>query len=100
MGSHAATLTLGTPGTIHGFKCYVLQDEKGEPAPVNTVASGLDYPGVGPQHCYLKDIGRVEYKTASDEETIEAFMSLARDQGKGRRLHPKSSHPHVRCHTA
>ena len=48
---------------------------------MNTVASGLDYPGVGPQHCYLKDIGRVEYKTASDQETIDAFMSLARDQG-------------------
>jgi tryptophan synthase beta chain len=49
----------------------------------------LDYPGVGPQHCYLKDIGRVEYKTASDEETIDAFMSLARDQGGGRTLNPK-----------
>jgi tryptophan synthase beta chain len=80
-GSHAATLTKGAPGTIHGFRCYLLQDEKGEPAAVNTVASGLDYPGVGPQHCYLKDIGRVEYVTASDAETIAAFMSLARDQG-------------------
>ena len=81
VGNHAATLTKGTKGTIHGFKCYLLQDEKGDPAAVNTVASGLDYPGVGPQHCYLKDIGRVEYKTASDQETIDAFMSLARDQG-------------------
>jgi tryptophan synthase beta chain len=81
VGKHAATMTLGTPGTIHGFKCYLLQDDKGEPAAVNTVASGLDYPGVGPQHCFLKDTGRVTYETATDEQTIEAFMSLSRDQG-------------------
>ena len=53
------TMTLGTKGTIHGFKCYNLQDENGEPLPVHSIASGLDYPGVGPQHCYLKDMGRV-----------------------------------------
>ena len=80
-GKHAATMTLGTPGTIHGFKCLLLQDEAGEPAPVNTCASGLDYPGVGPQHCYLKDIGRVKYETVTDTECVDAFMSLARDQG-------------------
>ena len=81
VGKHAATLTLGTPGVIHGFKCILLQDDKGEPAAVNTCASGLDYPGVGPQHCYLKDIGRVKYETATDVECVDAFMSLARDQG-------------------
>jgi tryptophan synthase beta chain len=81
VGKHAATMTLGTPGTIHGFKCYLLQDEKGAPAAVNTVASGLDYPGVGPQHCFLKDSGRVSYETAGDAETVEAFMALSRDQG-------------------
>lgn len=80
-GDHAATLTLGKPGMIHGFKCYLLQDEKGEPAPVNTVASGLDYPGVGPQHSYLKDIKRVSYETISDKEAIDAFMQLARLEG-------------------
>jgi len=80
-GEHAATLTLGKPGMIHGFKCYLLQDEKGEPAPVNTIASGLDYPGVGPQHSYLKDIERVNYKTINDQEAIEAFMQLARLEG-------------------
>ena len=80
-GDHAATLTLGKPGMIHGFKCYLLQDEKGEPAPVNTVASGLDYPGVGPQHSYLKDIERVNYKTINDKEAIDAFMQLARLEG-------------------
>ncbi|MCU4157293.1 tryptophan synthase subunit beta [Carboxylicivirga sp. A043] len=80
-GDHAATLTLGKPGMIHGFKCYLLQDEKGEPSPVNTVASGLDYPGVGPQHSYLKDIERVNYKTINDKEAIDAFMQLARLEG-------------------
>ncbi len=80
-GDHAATLTLGKPGMIHGFKCYLLQDENGEPAPVNTVASGLDYPGVGPQHSYLKDINRVNYETINDKEAIDAFMQLARTEG-------------------
>ncbi len=80
-GEHAATLTLGKPGMIHGFKCYLLQDENGEPAPVNTVASGLDYPGVGPQHSYLKDVKRVQYESISDQEAIEAFMLLAREEG-------------------
>ena len=80
-GDHAATLTLGTPGMIHGFKCYLLQDENGEPSAVNTIASGLDYPGVGPQHSYLKDIKRVKYETINDREAIEAFMELSRVEG-------------------
>nr|WP_321410343.1 tryptophan synthase subunit beta [uncultured Carboxylicivirga sp.] len=80
-GDHAATLSLGKPGMIHGFKCYLLQDEKGEPAAVNTVASGLDYPGVGPQHSYLKDIERVKYETITDKEAIDAFIELAREEG-------------------
>ena len=80
-GDHAATLTLGKPGMIHGFKCYLLQDENGEPAPVNTVASGLDYPGVGPQHSYFKDIEKVKYETINDKEAIEAFMKLSRLEG-------------------
>ncbi|WP_430811156.1 MULTISPECIES: tryptophan synthase subunit beta [unclassified Carboxylicivirga] len=80
-GDHAATLTLGKPGMIHGFKCYLLQDEEGNPSPVNTIASGLDYPGVGPQHSYLKDIKRVSYETINDQEAIDAFMALARQEG-------------------
>ena len=80
-GEHAATMTLGKPGMIHGFKCYLLQDEKGEPAPVYSVASGLDYPGVGPQHSYLKDIERVKYVTASDKEAIDAFFEISRVEG-------------------
>ena len=78
---HSATLTLGTPGEIHGFKCYVLQDENGEPLPVHSIASGLDYPGVGPQHCYLKDIERVEYQSVTDDECLNAFMTLSQVEG-------------------
>jgi len=78
---HAATMTLGTKGAIHGFICYNLQDEKGEPLPVYSIASGLDYPGVGPQHCYLKDVGRVQYETVTDDECLDAFMALSRTEG-------------------
>lgn len=78
---HAATLTLGSKGAIHGFECYNLQDEQGNPLPVYSIASGLDYPGVGPQHCYLKDFKRVEYQTADDKECLDAFMTLSRMEG-------------------
>ncbi len=78
---HAATLTLGRKGAIHGFECYNLQDENGEPLPVYSIASGLDYPGVGPQHCYLKDIDRVQYQTIDDKECLDAFMTLSRLEG-------------------
>jgi len=81
LGEHAATMSLGKPGMIHGFKCYLLQDENGEPAPVYSVASGLDYPGVGPEHSMLKDTKRVIYETATDEETINAFYELSRLEG-------------------
>ena len=80
-GEHAATLTKGRPGMIHGFKCYLLQDEKNEPMGVYSIASGLDYPGVGPQHSYLKDIGRVNYKYINDKEAIEAFFEISRVEG-------------------
>ena len=78
---HAATLTLGKPGVIQGFYCYYLQDENGNPAAVHSIASGLDYPGVGPQHCHLKDIGRARYETATDAETLAAFLTLSREEG-------------------
>lgn len=80
-GEHAATMTHGSPGVIHGFKCYLLQNEKGDPAPVYSIASGLDYPGVGPEHCYLKDSERVKYTTINDEECLEAFYLLSRTEG-------------------
>ncbi len=80
-GEHAATLTKGEPGIMHGFKSYMLQDAAGEPQEVYSVASGLDYPSVGPQHSYLKDIERVEYKTINDKEAIDAFFELSRVEG-------------------
>jgi len=81
LGQHAATMTYGHEGIIHGFKCYLLQNEDGSPAPVYSCASGLDYPGVGPEHCYLKDAGRVEYVTCSDDECKDAFFKLCRHEG-------------------
>jgi len=78
---HAATLSKGTPGVLHGFKSYVLQDKEGKPLPVYSIASGLDYPGVGPQHSYLKTIERVNYMTATDHEAVEAFYGLSRLEG-------------------
>ena len=80
-GEHAATLTLGSKGALHGFECYNLQDGEGNPLPVYSIASGLDYPGVGPQHCYLKDIKRVQYETADDKECLDAFMVMSRLEG-------------------
>ncbi|MBQ4037231.1 MAG: tryptophan synthase subunit beta [Clostridia bacterium] len=81
VGDHAATMTYGTKGILHGFESYVLQDEKGEPLPVYSIASGLDYPGVGPEHAYLKDAGRTKYETVTDEEAMEAFFLLCRYEG-------------------
>ena len=80
-GKHAATLSVGKPGEIHGMKCYVLENADGSPAAVHSIASGLDYPGVGPQHSYLKDIGRVDYRAVDDQECLNAFMTLSRVEG-------------------
>ncbi len=80
-GDHAATISYGRPGIIHGFKCYLLQDAKGEPSPVYSVASGLDYPGVGPEHSMLKDDERVTYTSATDKESIDAFFELSKKEG-------------------
>lgn len=80
-GDHAATMAYGTKGIIHGFACYLLQDEQGEPLPVYSIASGLDYPGVGPQHCYLRDIERVKYVIATDQDALVSFYNLSRLEG-------------------
>jgi tryptophan synthase beta chain len=80
-GEHAATISVGKPGVIHGFKCYLLADDAGEPLPVHSVAAGLDYPGVGPEHSYYKDIGRGEYVSATDQEALDAFVTLSRVEG-------------------
>ena len=78
---HAATMTKGKKGGLHGFKCYNLEDDEGNPLPVHSIASGLDYPGVGPQHCLLKDLGRVEYTSIDDDACVDAFMTLSRTEG-------------------
>jgi tryptophan synthase beta chain len=81
MGEHAATIGFGKPGVLHGFKSILLQDEQGEPAPVHSIASGLDYPGVGPEQAYLHDIDRVHAVGASDEETVDAFYAISQYEG-------------------
>ena len=81
IGENAASITYGKEGIIHGFRCLLLQNEDGTPANAYSVASGLDYPGVGPKHCYLKDIGRVKYDSVSDTEAINAFYELSECEG-------------------
>lgn len=81
LGEHAASLTYGTEGVMHGFNSIMLKDENGDPAPVYSIASGLDYPSVGPEHAYLKELGRVKYMTASDDEAIDAFSKLSKMEG-------------------
>jgi tryptophan synthase beta chain len=81
LGDHAATMSKGTPGVLHGFRSYLLQDGKGEAAPVHSISAGLDYPGVGPEHAMLKDMGRVHYESATDKEAVDAFLALSRSEG-------------------
>ena len=81
LGDHAATLQYGEEGIMHGFNSIMLKDENGDPAPVYSVASGLDYPSSGPEHAFLHTLGRVKYDVASDEETIDAFFELSRLEG-------------------
>ena len=81
LGDHAASLVAGEPGVLHGSLSYVLQDDEGQTAPVHSVSAGLDYPGVGPEHAYWKDIGRVTYTTCTDEQAIDALCLLARTEG-------------------
>lgn len=78
---HAATITKGTEGVIHGFRCYVLQDDQGEILPVHSIAAGLDYPGVGPEHSFYAKSGRAKYTTATDREAIDAFLFLSKTEG-------------------
>ena len=81
LGDHAASLKYGEEGIMHGFNSIMLKDENGEPAPVYSVASGLDYPSSGPEHAFLQEIGRVKYDVIDDEETIDAFFKLSRMEG-------------------
>ena len=81
VGDHAATLNFGRPGVLHGTFSYVMQDDDGQTSPVHSVSAGLDYPGVGPEHSYWKEIGRARYDHVSDAEALEAFDTLARAEG-------------------
>jgi tryptophan synthase beta chain len=80
-GRHAAPLSAGTPGVLHGFKSYLMQDENGQIIETHSVSAGLDYPGVGPEHSYLKDAGRAEYVAINDDEAMRAFHDLCRFEG-------------------
>ncbi|MGC5327584.1 tryptophan synthase subunit beta [Brevibacillus sp. SYSU BS000544] len=91
----APSLTEGVPAVIHGFKCLVLLDEEGNPKPTYSIAAGLDYPGIGPEHSYLKEIGRAEYVTVTNEEVLEAFQVLAKTEG----IIPALESAHAVAHT-
>jgi tryptophan synthase beta chain len=78
---HAATLSLGTPGVLHGARSYLLQDRDGQVLEAHSISAGLDYPGVGPEHSWLKDMGRVKYFSATDKEALEAFVQLSKLEG-------------------
>ena len=80
-GKHSASLCAGTPGVLHGNRTYLLQDENGQITETHSISAGLDYPGVGPEHAYLKDIGRAEYVSITDDEALAAFHRLCRTEG-------------------
>ncbi len=80
-GAHAAALSGGAPGILHGNKTYLLQDEAGQILDAHSISAGLDYPGIGPEHAFLRDMGRAEYLTCKDEEALEAFQLCARLEG-------------------
>ena len=78
---HSATLARGTPGVLHGVRTYVLQTKEGQITETHSVSAGLDYPGVGPEHAWLKDSGRAEYIVATDEEALRGFRLLTQLEG-------------------
>jgi tryptophan synthase beta chain len=80
-GRHAATLCAGRPGVLHGNRTYLLQDENGQIIETHSIAAGLDYPGVGPEHAWLKESGRAEYVAITDDEALQAFHDLCRLEG-------------------
>jgi tryptophan synthase beta chain len=80
-GRHAASITAGTPGVLHGNRTYLLQNEDGQIIETHSISAGLDYPGVGPEHAYLHDSGRAEYVSVTDDEALAAFHRLCRTEG-------------------
>jgi tryptophan synthase beta chain len=95
-GQHAAPLTAGTPGVLHGFRSYLMQDGDGQIIETHSISAGLDYPGVGPEHSYLKDSGRAEYVTINDDEALKAFHDLCRFEG----IIPALESSHALAHAA
>jgi tryptophan synthase beta chain len=93
--SHAATLSKGSPGVLHGARSYLLQDNDGQILEAHSISAGLDYPGVGPEHSWLKDQGRVKYFSANDKEAMEAFVALGRLEGIIPALEPSHALAHV-----
>jgi len=98
VGDNAATLATGRPGILHGAHSYVLQDTQGQIASTHSVSAGLDYPGVGPEHSFLKDRGRVQYPSVTDTEALEAFFLLTRSEGIMPALEPAHALAWVRAH--
>ena len=80
-GRHSATLNAGKKGVLHGMMTYLLQDNDGQIKETHSISAGLDYPGVGPEHAFLKDAGNVKYKSATDREVINAFLTLTKTEG-------------------
>ena len=94
-GAHAASLTGGRPGVLHGNRTYLLQDEDGQITEAHSISAGLDYPGIGPEHSWLHDIGRVEYVSATDQEALVAFQLRTRTEGIIPALEPAHALAHV-----
>jgi tryptophan synthase beta chain len=92
-GRHSASLTAGRPGVLHGNRTYLLQDEDGQIIETHSVSAGLDYPGVGPEHAWLKDTARAEYVGITDAEALEAFHNLCRSKASSRRSSPRTRWP-------
>jgi tryptophan synthase beta chain len=95
-GRHAASLTMGRPGVLHGNRTYLLQDDNGQIIETHSISAGLDYPGVGPEHAWLKDSGRAEYVTVTDDEALAAFHDLCRYEG----IIPALESSHALAHAA
>jgi len=95
-GRHAASLTAGRPGVLHGNRTYLLQDDNGQIRQTHSVSAGLDYPGVGPEHAYLKDSGRASYVSITDDEALAAFHALCRIEG----IIPALESSHALAHAA
>jgi tryptophan synthase beta chain len=94
-GEHAASLTGGRPGVLHGNRTYLLQDAEGQIQEAHSISAGLDYPGIGPEHSWLKEQGRVEYVSATDNEALEAFQLLCKLEGIIPALEPAHALAHV-----